>query len=66
MADAGMKSKVLSSHATEFISDLSRDWKGTGHTGGTAKRTPADFLPHLRKLKLASLDTVAVEDVNAG
>ncbi len=30
----------------------------------SSRRTPTDFLPHLRKLKLANLDTVAVEDVD--
>ncbi len=31
----------------------------------SSRRTPKDFLPHLRKLKHANLDTVAVEDVDA-
>ncbi|GMQ96048.1 MAG: ELM1/GtrOC1 family putative glycosyltransferase [Gammaproteobacteria bacterium] len=31
----------------------------------SSRRTPTDFLPQLRTLKLANLDTVAVEDVNA-
>ncbi len=31
----------------------------------SSRRTPADFLPQLRKLQLANLQTVAVEDVDA-
>jgi len=31
----------------------------------SSRRTPTEFLPHLRKLKLANLDTVAVDDVHA-
>ena len=31
----------------------------------SSRRTPTDFLPLLQKLKLANLDTVAVEDVDA-
>ena len=31
----------------------------------SSRRTPTDFLPRLRNLELANLDTVAVEDVNA-
>ena len=42
MADAGMKLKVLSSHAMEFISDLPRCWEGTGHTGEAVMRRLCD------------------------
>jgi mitochondrial fission protein ELM1 len=31
----------------------------------SSRRTPTDFLPRLRSLKLANLDTMAVEDVDA-
>lgn len=31
----------------------------------SSRRTPADFLPHLRSLALANLDTATVEDVDA-
>jgi mitochondrial fission protein ELM1 len=31
----------------------------------SSRRTPTDFLPHLRELKLPNLDTVAVKDVDA-
>jgi mitochondrial fission protein ELM1 len=31
----------------------------------SSRRTPVDFLPHLRSLKLANLDTASVDDVDA-
>jgi mitochondrial fission protein ELM1 len=39
--------------------------RGIQWCAASSRRTPKDFLPHLRTLKLANLDTVTVGDVDA-
>jgi mitochondrial fission protein ELM1 len=47
------------------ITAIARRHRDIQWCAASSRRTPMDFLPQLRKLQLANLHTVAVEDVDA-